>query len=81
MDNFGFTMTHFKVSVRSAKSQRKSYHFLHHIHPNKSDPYDVSPKWGGPDKTAHTCSHMGGISQDVKRLKMWEFYPLFFGFS
>ena len=25
--------------------------------------------------------YMGGISQDVKRLKMWDFYPLFFGFS
>ena len=27
------------------------------------------------------CTHMGGISQDVKRLKVWDFYTLFFGFS
>ena len=26
-------------------------------------------------------AHMGGISQDVKRLKIWDFYTLFFGFS
>ena len=25
--------------------------------------------------------YMRGISQDVKRLKMWDFCPLFFGFS
>ena len=25
--------------------------------------------------------YMGGISQDIKRLKIWDFYPLFFGFS
>ena len=25
--------------------------------------------------------YIGGISQDVKRLKIWDFYPLFFGFS
>ena len=24
--------------------------------------------------------YMGGISQDVKRLNMWDFYPLFLGF-
>ena len=23
---------------------------------------------------------MGGISQDVKRLRKWDFYPLYFGF-
>ena len=25
--------------------------------------------------------YMGGISQDVKSLNMWDFYTLFFGFS
>ena len=25
--------------------------------------------------------HMGGISQDMKRHNMWDFYPSFFGFS
>ena len=25
--------------------------------------------------------YMGGISQDVKRLKMWDFFSLFFEFS
>ena len=25
--------------------------------------------------------HMGGITKDVKRQKIWDFYPLFFGFS
>ena len=25
--------------------------------------------------------YMGGISEDVKRLKMWDYYPFFFGFS
>ena len=29
----------------------------------------------------HKNVHMGGFSQNVKRLKMWDFYPLFFGFS
>ena len=24
---------------------------------------------------------MGGISEDMKRLKIWDFYPLFYGFS
>ena len=28
-----------------------------------------------------TYIYRGGISQDVKRLKMLAFYPLFFGFS
>ena len=25
--------------------------------------------------------HMGGICQDVKGLKIWDFYPLYFGSS
>ena len=25
--------------------------------------------------------YMGGTSQDVKSLKRWDFYPLYFGFS
>ena len=29
----------------------------------------------------HIYTYMGGISQDVKRLKLWDFYPVFFGFS
>ena len=28
-----------------------------------------------------SSAHVGGDSQDVKWLKMWDFYPLFFGFS
>ena len=32
-------------------------------------------------KTVHIKQNMGGISQDVKKLKMWDFSPLFFGFS
>ena len=35
----------------------------------------VKDSWQG----AHT-EHMGKTSQDVKRLKNWEFYPLYFGF-
>ena len=32
-------------------------------------------------KIFNECNYMGGISQDVKRLKIWDFYLLFFGFS
>ena len=28
-----------------------------------------------------SLGHMGEISQEVKRLKKWDFYPLYFGFS
>ena len=31
--------------------------------------------------TEFELKYMGGISQYVKRLKMWDIYPLFFGFS
>ena len=30
--------------------------------------------------TSNSYEYMGGFSQDVKRLKMWDFYPLFFVF-
>ena len=32
-------------------------------------------------ESAKAQKYMGGISQDVKRQKKWDFYPLFFGFS
>ena len=32
-------------------------------------------------KIAEQITHIGGISQDVKRLKIWDVYPTFLGFS
>ena len=47
---------------------------------------ELVDNWAGvPGK--HPCTplqiytYLGGISLDVKRLKMWDFYPVFFGFS
>ena len=34
-----------------------------------------------PSRLVRLVLYMGGTSQDVKTLKMWDFYSLFFGFS
>ena len=49
--------------------------------------FELWYKWTKPGSIRYAIvivcdrTYMGGISQDVKRLKMWDFYHLFFGFS
>ena len=53
-------------------SYKKNAVFYHCIY--KAVPLSLCPP-------SNQNNYMGGISQDVKRQKIWDFYPLFFGVS